>query len=149
MAAKSRSPLEFLDGLRDGSLATQVEIYGMVDKSEDGNDDEIRFSQDCTSWIPIPIAMIEEIEPLGTSPCKDHAHHIARISFGEPQSDEAKVLARLVADMQRAPQSERRNSLSEILMDESCRQCIRDCHKRHYGDFFAFIECCRTKCERC
>jgi hypothetical protein len=74
----SPSPREFLDKLRNGTLTPPVEIVGMVRQSDD-NDEHLQFSVDCASWTSIPIDMVQSIESVGVTPCKDHTHHAATL----------------------------------------------------------------------
>jgi len=92
----------FLKRLRAGTLVAPIDVVGMVRATDGGDDEVVEFSLDCARWIAIPIDMVDDIESVGVSPCKDHTHDTARIRLKQPRSDEATVFAQLLAEVSSA-----------------------------------------------
>ena len=71
-------------------------ITGMAKKS--GTPQTISFSPGtvCKVWVPIPSALIEKVDHLGTTTCKDHQHDYVRLHFVNPTTDEGKALTELL-----------------------------------------------------
>jgi hypothetical protein len=137
------TPREFLDSLRNGALATPTEIVGMVRASEE-DDGDLQFSLDCASWVSIPIDLVEHAVSLGPTPCKDHSHHTARIRLKEPQSEEARVFARLLgafANTSAMP------GITPRMGDPWAIRCRKDCYHQYFPHDPTGLRLCLQGCE--
>lgn len=98
---------EFLNALANGQLTPTVEteqqpatgiIFVGIVKLAEGEDRHILFSPSvtCLNWFDLPVEIIEEVEPLGKIPCRDHKHDLVLIQLKEPSTPEAKLLANVL-----------------------------------------------------
>jgi len=104
MADQKFSGASLEQALNEGSLETShgaTELVAMVKKSEEPGHVSITTSG-CEEWIDIPTDMIEEAEVIGSRPCRDHEHPLARITLKAPTSDESRLLAALLRQTTRA-----------------------------------------------
>jgi hypothetical protein len=72
---------------------------GFVRKTDDPK--VIEFSppslgSSCTTWIRLPLDMIEKVQPLGKRSCKDHHHDYVVLHFKQPRNTEAAIFAELL-----------------------------------------------------
>ncbi len=116
-------------------------------KPGDNGTDYIQLSRDCSTWIAIPISMIEEIRFLRIKKCQDHKHEVAQIRFKEPKSEEAAVFARLITvTLTRGVDF---GGEDDFGPSGGCLRCMRGCHRDCGNDFFCFSNCLRTWCPEC
>ena len=95
------TPSAFLDRLKAsreyGGPTGSVVLRGTV---QPGTDDDsgptLLFDPTgtCSSWVAVPIALVESIEVLGERSCDDHVHPLVALTFAQP-SEEALVFAQL------------------------------------------------------
>lgn len=95
------SGAELEQALRDDTLGRQaqrVTVTVMVKAS--GTDGQVSVTASgCREWIDIPSSMIDEALVIGTRPCAEHSHPLARITLTPPKTEEGQVLARLLAQL--------------------------------------------------
>lgn len=99
MTTKSFTGKDFAKALSDGTLKGALERIGMAKKDE-SNPRVILFAEGaCTSWLQIPVDLVEQVDYLSTVKCRDHEHPLVQIRFKEPAAD--NEAARLYADLAR------------------------------------------------
>src|SRR5215471_6710098 len=86
------SPQEFLDRLERDDLALAMPLTGVAGKADDR--DHILFGDDCSSWTPLPVSVIDSVEHLDFIRCGTHTHPLVRVQLRELESDEARAFAR-------------------------------------------------------
>jgi hypothetical protein len=90
---------DFLEQLRGGSLKPSLFLFGIAKLDTEGGE-YILFSRStgCGEWISIPLDMVESVEVLGWSYCKDHTHPRVRLQLLEPATDNlhAQVFGQLL-----------------------------------------------------
>jgi len=93
----------FFESLQQDKLLTAVPITltGMVKKSE-GKERTIEFAPggNCSSWVTVPVELIEDVEVLKTVPCRDHAHPLVQLKLKTQNTPEGKVLSSILQAMQ-------------------------------------------------
>jgi hypothetical protein len=73
-----------------------IVLTGMVKPSE--QQDHVSFAHGgCDTWVDLPTSMIEHAEHVGSRPCEEHSHPVFRITLGESDDPQAKVLGQLLA----------------------------------------------------
>jgi hypothetical protein len=79
---------EFVKALSEKTLAEPIVLEGMA-KQEDGNTNSFMFSvgTSCTSWVQIPLDIVENIELLRVVGCKDHTHPFIKLYLKEPPTE--------------------------------------------------------------
>lgn len=89
---------QFVEALNsDAGLAVPLSAEGLVRKTV--NKSVIEFSPSespCHTWIEIPVAMIDQVQPLGKRQCGDKNYESIRLRFKLPTSPEAMVFAELL-----------------------------------------------------
>lgn len=104
-STKSLSPGDFFDKLQEGTLSTAVPVrlVGMVKKAE-GKEKAIQFAPggNCSSWVTIPLELIDDVEVLRTVRCKEHTHPLIKLNLKTPKSPEGKIFLALLEAMQPA-----------------------------------------------
>lgn len=98
------TPSEFLSKLAKDDFAepaTAVAIGGLV-KASSSNEREIDFSANlsCTSWVAIPVEIVESITQLQMVTCKDHKHPLVNLTLKTGTSPETRALVGIVAALQ-------------------------------------------------
>jgi hypothetical protein len=93
---------EFMKKLADDDFETAVPLIltGMVKPAEDDQHLIFALGFNCANWFALPVEMIENIQWLGSVPCKDHAHPFVNITIKEPEDERTKVFANLAKSMQ-------------------------------------------------
>jgi len=95
------SGAELEQALRDDTLGHQAQratVTVMVKAS--GTDGQVSVTASgCEEWIDIPSSMIDEAQVIGTRPCAEHSHPLARLTLTPPKTEEGQVLARLLAQL--------------------------------------------------
>jgi hypothetical protein len=65
-----------------------------------GDTNSIFYSEGttCTSWLKVPVDLIDSVEVLSEVPCKDHTHPLVRLHFRSPsvENKEATLLHELL-----------------------------------------------------
>jgi hypothetical protein len=114
------------EALKDGSLETAmasddaVTVVGMVKASE--NPGQIAIATGgCDTWIETPVELIETAELIGRRGCRDHAHNLARITFTEPEGDQARVFASLLTRSRASANADPRALLAQLGAQASAR----------------------------
>jgi hypothetical protein len=79
------------------SLPTPPVIQiGLVDPDvRDGETIRFAVGMQCSSWIEVPLGIIDRVDYLGNQPCDQHEYPYVRLHL-EPTSDEGRVLASLL-----------------------------------------------------
>ena len=88
---------DFLEQLRGGSLKPSLFLFGIAKHTDDS--EYISFSSNgCGEWISIPLDMVESVEVLGWSYCRDHMHPRVRLQLIEAATDNlhAQVFGQLL-----------------------------------------------------
>ena len=96
---KQYSPADFLNLLHeDCDESLPLAIVGMIRESQDGDSESFEFSATmrCGDWEEVPIAIVEEIEILGTSSCGDHQHERAVVYFRASDEEEVNIYKSLI-----------------------------------------------------
>lgn len=96
---------ELIAALQSGNVepSTDQEVHhtvilrGMA-KLVDGDKSSLHFAPgvNCSQWLAVPLIAIEEIEPLGAVPCRDHKHDLVLIQLKQPTTPEAQFLSQLL-----------------------------------------------------
>jgi hypothetical protein len=87
---------EFVKVLAEGKQLESFVLNGMVKKSDDPKTILFAPGHSCSTWVSVPVSMIEKVEWLGKVPCKDHQHDHVRLFMKDPSVAEAAVFARLL-----------------------------------------------------
>lgn len=100
------SGAELEQALRDDTLGRQAErvtVTVMVKAS--GTEGQVSVTASgCEEWIDIPSSMIDEAQVIGTRPCAEHSHTLARLTLKPPKNEEGQVLSRLLGQLTRTQQ---------------------------------------------
>lgn len=148
------SPLEFLDRLVHDDLRRPLKLTGMIQKAEN-NDNQVLFAvgTQCANWRKVPLGIIENIEELDVVSCEDHVHPLVKISFKEPESEEALLFASFVTDVVNDAKHvvveflEQLEASGAISRDQiGCAECWRSCHIEGGEDFFRCFQQCAPVC---
>lgn len=150
--SKSYLPQEFLRSLANDEFSPSLVFTGMVKKTED-SEKQILFTigTDCTNWRATSIDLIESIEALDFSHCKNHTHPVVRIYFKKPSSEESALFALLAIDMVNLARASVLKVLNQLQNSRGiarldCAQCIRGCGVQSPEDFFACLDRCAALC---
>jgi len=104
--SQSFSAENFLKTLSEGNLKDALILQGLVKQSV-SDPSILLFSEGagCTIWVPVPIDIIDRVEYLGVTPCRDHTHPLVRLHFKIPPATnrEASVFAELLKIRATAP----------------------------------------------
>lgn len=86
------------------SSGAPLHLVGMVKASVGGETDSVLFAPggSCASWTPVPVKMIQSVEHLGKVPCRDHEHDHVRLHVKPPTTDEGRVLAAVLRQIETA-----------------------------------------------
>lgn len=94
---QSFTPDEFLVALSEDRFTRPIAVTGMVKKADEHDFVMFAVGTMCQNWVKIPIKkMVERVEWLGKTPCRDHAHEFVRLYLKQPEGPEAGVLAALL-----------------------------------------------------
>jgi hypothetical protein len=110
MTTKLYKPDDFMKALAEGSLVEPIIRVGMV-KLDPNDQHAFLFSEggSCGSWLKVPVEVVENIEFLGTRPCRDDEHPFVRVRLKDPPKD--KTLATFFAGLARRVAPPRRPDL--------------------------------------
>src|ERR1051325_2785404 len=80
---------EFVKRLTEGALRTPLICEGFA-KPAEGSHDAFLFSMgdSCENWTKVPLEIVERVEVLGESSCRDHSHPLVKVHFKEPPANE-------------------------------------------------------------
>ena len=121
------STQDFLKLLASNELQDEIVIEGMV-KVDEEKQSVVLLSVDtsCEDWLPVPQDMIETIEYVSKSACKDHQHPYVRIYLKEPAKDNfvAQLFLKLYRDAKLA--EARASAASEFAMGTANRKPVID-----------------------
>lgn len=130
---RTYSAQDFRKVLATSTLDDQPALEGMA-KADEHDEGVLLFSAaGCERWTPIPLELVLEVEHLGHTRCKDHAHPRVRIRLKHPESPEAKLLAGLLAahaaalraaSASRAPFCEKSCAACARCDDRECEECL-------------------------
>jgi hypothetical protein len=155
-SSSTMSSSQLFAKLDRNELASRLVLTGLIKRPDSGESYVLfAFGTQCVVWRRIPQAIIEGIEYLTTISCGDHTHPLVKISFKEPQSEEASLFALLLDDMKH----ETRRIVTTVLGGESragvsgsatpaCHQCLLSCLAVvNPEDYYACIDyCMKTYC---
>jgi hypothetical protein len=97
------APRDFVSFLQSENIKTSSVVLRGLAKVVEGETESVFFSQsgDCTNWIPIPVEVIDNVEHLGQTKCKDHEHAVVRMFLKPPQENPlASLFAELLCHLQ-------------------------------------------------
>jgi hypothetical protein len=100
------SGAELEQALRDDTLGRQVQgVTVTVLIKASGTKGQVSVTASgCEEWIDVPSSMIDEAQVIGTRPCADHSHPLARLTLTPPKSEEGQALSRLLGQLTRTEQ---------------------------------------------
>jgi hypothetical protein len=103
MADRSWTGADLEQALREGSLdrAGGVVVVCMVKTAEQEGQISITAAG-CERWLDVPTDMIETAELIGHRPCREHQHPLVRLTFKNPQSNDAQIFAALLSQTAQA-----------------------------------------------
>lgn len=121
MAAESLTGREFFEELTSKkrkrvTRAATVGITGMVRKHAKGVRTALPLPRSpfllfapgtsCGDWLPVPLRLIDSVDRLGKTRCKNHQHDLVRIHLKAPTARDAKLFAHLLQRIQELPSPE-------------------------------------------
>jgi hypothetical protein len=148
--AQIYTPHEFLEKLNRDDLRLPFAFIGMVKQAD--NDKHVLFSigRSCTNWITVSVDFIEKIEHLDTVACEDHTHHLVKMYFKTPKSEEGLLLASLAVEMRNESQRAVMKIVKQCssVRDDACVECWRRCSVTVQSpeDFFDCLNRCAPLC---
>lgn len=104
---KFKSGEDFVSELQKEPNVSLLALIGAVKLASPESNQELLFTvfDNATSWIPIPVAMIESVEVLGRVSVGGEICHFVRLYLAQPSNPHAMVLSRLLTQTSRKSQS--------------------------------------------
>jgi hypothetical protein len=100
---KSYNVNEFVKALAGGLPKPSATVEGFVKSHDDTKYLSFSPGSTCSFWVPVPVALIESIDHLGTRPCGAEEHEFVRLHLKVPTTPEAEAFSQLLGKVSAQP----------------------------------------------
>ncbi|MFI6170783.1 hypothetical protein ACIBCN_28650 [Nocardia sp. NPDC051052] len=127
---RSYSPDEFVSKLSADELpeAEDVKILGLAKVADEPSGLYFTSSASCERWSRVPVELVESIQHMATTTCRDHTHPVVAITFKQPDESQSGlafllgVLSATQRSLSRALSAASKQSGSAVSADD-CTDC--------------------------